>query len=157
MSSPQQGDTEARERFAEATHQYIREYIQFADKKATFLFTAATALLAFLYKNNLSAKWLKPLMQWNILDTAAFVAMMALAAGALLALWVVIPRTSGSRRGFLFWDAVAEYDSGRHYSDELQQLTAASLFHVKAGHCFDLACICRAKYRILRAAIWPVH
>lgn len=148
------GDAEARESFAEATHQYIREYIRLADQKASFLFTAATALLAFLYKNEVSVKWLKPVMQWNILDMVAFVAMTALTLGVLFALWVVIPRTAGSRRGFLFWEAIAEYDNGRQYSDELRSLSAATLCQIKAEHCFDLARVCRTKYRILRAAIW---
>lgn len=148
------GDAEARERFAEAVHQYVREYIRLADQKASFLFTGATALLAFLYKNQVSARWLKPLMQWNILDTVAFVAMTALALGVLLALLVVVPRTSGSRRGFLFWEAIAEYDTGRQYSDEVRLLSAATLSQVKAEHCFDLARLCRTKYKILRTAIW---
>lgn len=148
------GDAEARERFAEGAHQYVREYIRLADQKASFLFTAATALLAFLHKNEVSAKWLKPVMQWNILDTMAFVAMTALALGILLALSVVIPRRLGSRRGFLFWEAIAEYDSGRQYSDELRLLSAATLSQVKAEHCFDLARVCCTKYRILRGAIW---
>lgn len=147
-------NAEAHERFAEGVHQYVREYIRLADQKATFLFTAGTALLAFLYKNGVSAKWLKPVMQWNILDMIAFVAMTALVLGVLLALLVVTPRTRGSRRGFLFWEAIAEYDSGRQYSDDLTQLSAATLSQVKAEHCFDLARVCRAKYRMLRGAIW---
>jgi len=147
-------DAEARERFAEGAHQYVREYIRLADQKASFLFTAATALLAFLYKSGISTKWLKPLMQWNILDMIAFVAMTALALGVLLALLVVIPRTPGSRRGFLFWEAIAEYENCRQYSDELRLLSAATLSQIKAEHCFDLARVCRTKYRILRGAIW---
>lgn len=147
-------DAEAHERFAEGVHQYVREYIRLADQKATFLFTAGTALLAFLYKNGVSTKWLKPIMQWNILDTIAFIAMTALVLGVLLALLTVIPRMRGSRRGFLFWEAIAEYDSGRQYSDDLRQLSAATLSQVKAEHCFDLARVCRTKYRILRGAIW---
>jgi hypothetical protein len=152
-SASPSADPEARERFAEAAHQYVREYIRLADQKATFLFTGATALLAFLYKNDVSARWLKPVMHWNILDTVVFVAMIALAIGVLLALIVVIPRTPGSRRGFLFWEAIAEYDNGRQYADELGRLSSASLFQVKAEHCFDLARVCRRKYSVLRAAI----
>jgi len=153
-SPPPSADADARERFAESVHQYVREYIRLADQKATFLFTGATALLAFLYKNEVSSRWLKPVMQWNILDTVVFIAMTALALGVLLALLVVIPRTPGSRRGLLFWEAIAEYDSGRQYSDELRLLSSATLFQIKAEHCFDLARVCRSKYRALRAAIW---
>lgn len=148
------GNAVSCERFAESVHQYVREYIRLADQKAAFLFTGATALLAFLYKNDGSARWLKPIMQWNILDTITFLAMTGLALGVLLALLVVTPRTSGSRRGYLFWEAIAEYDSARQYADEVMQLTSATLVQVKAEHCFDLARVCRSKYRMLRAAMW---
>ncbi len=147
-------DSEARERFVEATHQYVREYIRHADQKASFLFTGATALLAFLYKNGVSSRWLKPVMDWNILDMVAFLAMTALALGVFFALLVVVPRTSGSRRGYLFWEAIAEYDSGRQYSDELRLLSRATLCQVKAEHCFELAKVCSKKYRMLKIAIW---
>jgi hypothetical protein len=148
------GDAEAKADFASFAHQYFRDYINLADQKATFFFTGTTALLAFLYSRNVSARWLKPLMTWNILDTVAFVAMAALAGGAFLALLVVIPRTPGSRRGFLFWEAVAEYATGRQYADELWLLSPPSLFQVKAEHCFELAKVCRRKYRMLRWALW---
>ena len=147
-------DTDSKGEFTTFAHQYIRDYINSADQKATFFFTGATALLAFLYNKNVSARWLKPVMQWNILDTIAFVAMGALAAGAFLALLVVIPRTPGSRRGFLFWEAIAEYETGRQYSDDLWLLSGPSLVQVKAEHCYDLAVVCRRKYRMLRCALW---
>ena len=141
-------------RRASSRRSHIRDSINLADQKATLFFTGATALLAFMYNENVSARWLKPLMQWNILDTIAFVAMAALAAGALLALLVIIPRTLGSRRGFLFWEAITEYDTGRRYSDELSLLSGPSLVQVKAEHCYDLAVVCRQKYRMLRCALW---
>lgn len=147
-------DVEGKSDFASFAHQYIREYINLADQKATFFFTGGTALLAFMYNKDVSAHWLKPVMQWNILDTIAFVAMAALALGAFLALLVVIPRTPGSRRGFLFWEAIAEYDGGRQYFDDLWRLSGATLVQVKAEHCYELAKVCRRKYRMLRLALW---
>lgn len=94
------------------------------------------------------------MLQWNILDTLAFVAMATLAVGAFLALLVIIPRTPGSRRGFLFWEAIAEYETGRQYADDLSLLSGPSLVQVKAEHCYDLAKVCRRKYRMLRCALW---
>lgn len=139
--------------FTEETHQYIREYIRLADQKATFFFAGATALLAFLYRNDVSGRWMKPIMEWNVLDVAAFLAMTSLAGAAIVALTVVIPRLAGSKRGFLFWNAIAEYESGRQYSDELNMLSQATLVQTKAEHCYELARICRAKYRVLRLAL----
>ncbi len=103
------GDMDARTKFVGSVHEYVREYIRLADQKATFFFAGATALLAFLFKNEVSARWLKAPLSWNLLDIIALVAMVGLAIGAFLALLVVIPRTPGSRRGFIFWEAVAEY------------------------------------------------
>ena len=148
------GTVEHRAKFSESAHQYIREYIRLADQKATFFFTGATALLAFLYNKGVSERWLKPVMTWNILDTIAFFAMTALALGAFLSLLVVIPRRPGSRRGYLFWEAIAEYENGRQYADELATLTPATLAQIKAEHCFDLSRVCRMKYRMLRVALW---
>jgi hypothetical protein len=152
--TPGRGDAETQIEFASFTHQYIRDFIALADQKATFFFTGATALLAFLYSKNVSVRWLKPVMTWHVLDALAFVAMGALAGGAFLSLLVIIPRTPGSRRGFLFWEAIAEYESGRQYADELWLLSPPSLFQVKATHCFALAKVCRRKYRMLRYALW---
>ena len=147
-------DLNTKSEFGTFAHRYIRDHIKLADQKATFCFTGATALLAFMYNENVSARWLIPVMQWNILDTIAFVAMAALAAGAFLAVLVVIPRTSGSRRGFLFWEAITEYETGRQYSDDLWQKSGPSLFQVKAEHCYDLAVVCKRKYWMLRRALW---
>ena len=149
-----QNDLEMRARFAEETHQYIREFIRLADQKATFLFTGATALLAFLYKNGISRRWLKPVMLWNILDMSGFVAMMALSLGALFSVWVIKPRLAGSRRGYLFWGAISEHSSAREYADDLSTLSAATLARVKAEHCFELAKVASSKYNILRIALW---
>lgn len=145
-----QSDVQVRIQFAEATHQYIRDFIKLADQKAAFFFAGATALLAFLYRNNVSSRWLKPVMEWNIIDTSAFLAMVALAIGAIITMLVLVPNTGGSRRGFIFWEAIAEHGTGRNYADELSVLSPASLFQVKAEHCHDLAKVCRTKYKLLR-------
>lgn len=142
-----------RREFAASVHSYVRENIQFADQKAIFFFTGSTALLAFLYKAGTSSKWMKPFLDWNPIDTAGFVAMVCLAIGAALSLLVVMPRLPGSRRGFIFWEAVADYESARHYADELAQATAASLTQSVAEHCHELSKVCRAKYRLLSYSI----
>lgn len=147
-------DLDKRLAFADQTHQYIRDYIRQADQKAAFFFTVSTALLAFLYKAGISSRWLKPLLRWNVLDMAAFLAMMALAMSAIVALLVIIPRTPGSRRGYLFWEAIAEYDTSRRYADDLVTLSIPTLLQVKSEHCHELAGVCRRKYKWLRIALW---
>ncbi len=147
-------EVQDRAQFAEQVHQYIREYIRFADQKAGFFFAVYTALLAFLYRNEVSARWMKPVMNWNIIDTLGFIAMAGLSVSALLCAYVVIPRLAGSRRGYMFFEAIAEYPSARDYSDDIATKTAASLAQIKSEHCYDLAKVCRSKYKMLRVALW---
>ena len=78
-------------------------------------------------------------MQWNVLDITGFVAMAGLGAGALLAISVVLPRLPGSRRGFIFWEAIAEYETAREYSNDLASLSTATLSQSVSEHCYDLS------------------
>jgi hypothetical protein len=151
-SSP--ADLDKRLAFAEQTHQYIRDYIRQADQKAGFFFTAGTALLAFLYNTGVSSRWRKAILLWNVLDIAAFLAMATLAVSVIACLIVVIPRTRGSRRGYLFWEAIAEYDTNRQYADDLAAIPLPTLLQTKTEHCHELARVCRRKYQVLRAALW---
>ncbi len=47
--------------FLAETHSYVTQYIQAADQKAIFLFSAAAALLAFLHQDGAAERWLGPL------------------------------------------------------------------------------------------------
>lgn len=147
-------DVETRTEFIGSVHEYVREFIALADQKATFFFTGATALLAFLHTSGVSARWLRSPQTWAFVDFAALLAMVGLAIGAFLALLVVIPRMPGSKRGFIFWEAVARHTSGRVYADELSTLSPIALFQMKAEHTFDLAGVCSRKYRMLRWSLW---
>ena len=141
-------------KFAEEAHQYVREYIRNADQKAGFFFAAATAILAFLYNNNTNSRWLKPIQAWSLPDALAFIAMAGLAAGACVFLMVVFPRLKGSRRGLIFFNAIAEHDSGVEYADEVSRRTSGELARIKLQHAFDLSLVCKAKYQVLRAGFW---
>lgn len=140
--------------FAEQTHGYISDYIKFADQKAAFVFTATTALLAFLYQAGASRRWLRPPWAWTFGDGLAFLAMLGLGMAALVSVVVIVPRLSGARRGFVFWESVAEFPSGADYTDAVLTLTAGELSRAKLEHCWELAGVCRRKYRVLGIAIW---
>jgi hypothetical protein len=142
-----------RARFSQDVHTYLREFIRLADQKASFFFAGGTALLAFLYKNGAVGLWMKPLRQWNSIDVVAFVAAASLMLSVLLAVWVVIPRTAGSRRGTIFWEAISEYGSAREYADDVVTLSGPTLARARAEHCFDLAVVCSKKYGVLKVAL----
>jgi hypothetical protein len=147
------GQVDANATFAQEVHEYIRDYIALADQKATFFFTGATALVAFLYSKGITGNWSHLVRSWRLLDFVAFLAVTLLAVAALLSILVVIPRTPGSCKGYIFWEAIAQYESGSAYADRVAQLSPASLLRVKAEHCYDLARVCRMKYRWLRLAL----
>jgi hypothetical protein len=139
---------------AEHVHRYLSDYIKFADQKATFVFGGAAALLAFLYKAEASRRWLKPVGGWTLGDALAFLAMLALAAAALVAVAVIVPRLGGSRRGLIFWESIAQFESGAEYAAAVTGVGAADLLRAKLQHCWELSGVCRRKYRVLGVAIW---
>jgi hypothetical protein len=145
---------ESQARFAEETHRYIREFIRIADRKAAFFFTAATALLAFLYSEEASVWWRAPIPQWGSRGVISFLAMLLLVIGDVLLLIVVLPSLKGSKRGIIFFDAIAECETGKDYRDEVVSKNLAELVHTKLQHVWELARLCRQKYRYLTWGCW---
>ena len=144
----------AHAKFSDEAHSYVREYIRNADQKATFFFAALTAILAFLNAQNVASRWLKDVRLWSMVDALGFVSMLGLTAGAVTLLIVVFPRLKGSRRGLLFFNAIAEYGSSAEYASDVLTSSADSLVRTKLQHCYELSRICSAKYRALRIGFW---
>jgi hypothetical protein len=141
-------------RFSDDAHDYLREQIRNADQKATFFFAALTAILAFLNAQNVPSRWLKNPRLWSLVDSLGFLSMFGLAAGAVVLLAVVFPRLKGSRRGLLFFNAISEYDSSSEYANDVLVRSCDHLVRTKLQHCYDLAKVCGAKYRMLRIGFW---
>jgi hypothetical protein len=146
--------TDWQAKFAEETHQYVREYIRNADQKAGLFLAAATTFLAFLYSKGTSGRWLKAPDLWGFGDMLSFIATAGLAIGAACLLGVVLPRLIGSRRGILFFNAIAEFESAREYSDDVASKVLADCIRTKLQHTWELAQICRQKYQLLRWGCW---
>lgn len=151
---PEDRGVEFQWKYAEETHGYIREYIRLADQKAFFFSAASTTLLAFLYKVDLVHRWIKAPMQWGFLEFLSFLATIGLAVSALLFFVTVFPRLGGSRRGLVFFGAIAECESSRDYMDELYRRGIGDLLTAKLTHIYELARVCRSKYAILCWGLW---
>jgi pycsar effector protein len=136
--------------FLAETHSYISQYIQGADQKAIFLFSSAAALLAFLYQDGASERWLKTLAHWGVIGVITFITMVALAFAAVVAIGVVKPRLPGGQRNLVSFLGIALYKTPHDYSEDLAHRRSASLLLEKAQHCHTLAVICRRKYLLLR-------
>lgn len=141
-------------KFSDDVHNYVRESIRNADQKAAFFFAAMTAILAFLNTQKVSARWLKDIREWSFVDGLGFTSMLGLAVGAAILLAVIFPRLRGSRRGLIFFNAIAEYENSTEYADAVLGQSSPDVTRTKLQHCFDLSKICRSKYRMLRIGFW---
>lgn len=141
-------------KFAEETHQYVREYIRQADQKAAFYFAGATALIAFLYKATLTQRWIKLPIQWDLVDMLSFAATIGLSVSALSCLATVFPRLKGSKRGHMFFGAVAEFESRTEYATDVLRQGVDALIEAKLCHVHDLALVCGRKYAVLKISQW---
>ncbi|HQR02859.1 MAG TPA: DUF5706 domain-containing protein [Rhodocyclaceae bacterium] len=144
---------EARAKFSEETHQYIREYIRLADQKAAFYFAGTTALLAFLYKTHLLHLWLKAPTSWVFADVLSFVASVGLVSSALACIVAVKPNISGSMRGIIFFKAITQFQSGTDYANEVLGKRPRELTEAKLLHTYDLSGICTGKYSLLNIVV----
>ncbi|MEP6653196.1 MAG: Pycsar system effector family protein [Myxococcales bacterium] len=141
-------------KLAEEIHQYVREYIRNADQKATFAFAAATAGLAFLNGRGGVSRWFKAPDTWTLIDGLAFAAMAGLAVAAAVLLAVVLPRLKRSGPGIVFFNSIAEHKSASEYAAEVVRHTPGDVVDIKLHHAYDLAKVCRAKYRTLVVGFW---
>lgn len=153
-SEPNSDNISVSLKMAEEEHQYLREYIRNADQKAIFFFTICSGLLAFMNLQHASSRWLKLPTSWSLLDFAAFLSMSGLAVGAIMFLWVVVPRLKGSMKGLIFFNSVAEYESGDAYMADILRATGEDLMRAKLKHCYELAKICKAKYSKLVCGLY---
>lgn len=140
-------------RFAHDVHLYLQDLIRLADQKATLFFTGGTALLAFLYNSGVLMHWGRPLMEWNLVDIIRFAAAALMIVSVLAAIFVVVPTTRGSRRGFIFFEAITEFLSADKYANDLTCLDDKQVAREFATHSFELATICVQKYKWLRRSV----
>lgn len=137
------------DKYARHLHSYIREYISAADRKASFVFAIGAALLAYLYDKNLAVSWMKAVNTWTLSEGLIFLSIAGLAISCLLSITVAVPFLKGSKRGFVFWDSIAEFTDPAEFSEELFKLGDSQLTEEIIRHSYELARVCKRKYRLL--------
>jgi hypothetical protein len=140
-------------------HQYLRDYIAFADQKAGVVFTAAAALLALIKADQ--GLELDPFINgyWGMREIAGVVAVLFLAACCLFELRAVMPRLGSGRidvlgraqpaptdPGVIFWDHILTDATPEAYATRVERLTDADARRAMLVHAHTLARIDRAKY-----------
>lgn len=142
-------ELEIRLKFAEETHQYVRDYIRQADQKATFLFAGSSGLLAYLNALNITNLWMSNPKTWGIIEVLCFIATASLIAGCICCAGTVVPRLKGSKKGIVFFEAIKEYENSAEYACDLLTKKPSQLCEAKYKHIYDLSSICRDKYKSL--------
>ncbi len=153
ISTPENSQQNGQDKYAQHLHSYIREYIAAADRKASFVFTVGAALLVYLYEKNIAVSWLVSPFSWTLSEIIAFVSMAGLSVSCVLAVFVVLPRLSGSKRGFIFWESIVEFNSPTEFSEAAQKLSDTEVTRELLLHSYELSNICKKKYYILNWAL----
>lgn len=140
--------------FACHIHSYLRENIEFTDKKASFIFAVDAALLIYMYQQQIQVRWMKSVEVWLASDLFVFVSMLLLFAGAVLCALVVAPRFTKTHRGFVFYGSISEFESASDFSSSIFQQSKLGITEALLKHNFDLAKVCAGKFRLLSYGIW---
>src|ERR1022692_39092 len=138
-------------KFAEETHQYVREYIRNADQKAVFFFAASTAGLGYVLTRG-SSWFHDPALRLE--DGVFAVAVLGLGLAAALFLYVVFPRLKSSSPGLIFFNEIAVHSSAITYTESALATPPDEIARTKLRHLYDLAQVSRQKYGMLRAGAW---
>lgn len=137
-------------RFADFLHQSLNHNIALADRKSSIVFTLASAVIVFALQHD------DPALrgQEGLLAQAVWSGVLLVLTGsAVSAFAVVFPRIHRQRNGFLFWSSVARHATAADYAGSVSGQSAIALDAAKFEHCYALARICEAKYRLLRLAM----
>jgi hypothetical protein len=139
-------------KFAENTHQYVREYIRNADQKAAYFFAASTAGLGYLLAHHVARGWFDGVL--SAPDYASLVAVGGLLVAAGLFLNVAFPRLRSSSPGLIFFNEIASHPGASDYAQNALATSDSELARTKLRHLYDLAKVCRTKYERLRLGFW---
>ena len=137
---------------------YLTDNIKFADSKAGVLigmdglllraavdyFKAAGITVESLFASSTSV------VRLSVILGSVF-----LIVGIIMSLAVVFPRRgSGARRGFVFWESIAEYSSVNEYTNDVMNIADDELDRRMAEQQYYVSKTATKKYRMLRRAFW---
>lgn len=137
---------------------YLTDNIKFADSKAGVLigmdglllraavdyFKSAGITIESLFASSTSVG------RFSVIFGSVF-----LIVGIIMSLAVVFPRRgSGTRRGFVFWESIAEYPSVDEYTNDVMNISDDELDRKMAEQQYYVSKTATKKYRMLRRAFW---
>lgn len=141
--------------YTKVVHEYVNEYIRFADTKAGFIFGLISASVGFLYSKAVMDTWTKScIFNWTFSDYIAFVGSMTLFVAGFASFWVVKPRLRPRKNGgLIFWETVASRVDANGYVGEVTSLTGGNMISEIVDHTYQLSKVAQFKYRWLNISI----
>lgn len=140
--------------FAYFVHQYLRDFIKFADQKAAFIMAIASAILAFLTRQGAYKSLLTPIRERGLPEWAASSSFLFIALAGLLALLAVLPRLGSKAVGIIYWKGILQSGGPLNYRMKVQTVDDHGLIRSVLDHSYELAEIADRKYEILKWATW---
>jgi hypothetical protein len=143
--------------FASDLHKYLQQNVTWADTKAAFLFAASGGLLAYLNNQGATKKIIPhvfdiPNTLSNTVGMIAFSAFVVAACAAFATFW---PRTGGNAEGIVFWKAIAtKFTAADTFADAIFSRSPRALAEEKLHHCWELANVCRRKFKWANVATY---
>lgn len=144
-------DTEAMKRdFAWHTHEYINEYIRFADGKAGFVFTWASAFMGGLYSTGFHSG-----INCSAIGALRLLGILLLLVGIVCGFLAIIPNLTRTKSsGFVFWQRILAHGSAEKYAIQFKASDIESLETELATHLYELSSVAEKKYRRIAMSIW---
>jgi hypothetical protein len=132
-------------------HGNLSEQIKFADQKAAFVAVAATGVMGGLRSLGVFGQDQAYGVVYKVVGALAC----AFLAACLGACFVSIAprRRFTSPKGFIFWGAIAAYDTGDEFHQELLAATPEDITEHLSHQTYALGRICKEKYAWLNLAI----
>jgi hypothetical protein len=145
--------TSAHADFVSFHEEYVRHYISLADTKATAIFGAAAALLAYLFsQSKFHDLILAPAFNIEFVQVALTTFLLILST--FCASLVIAPRLAHTGEGTVFFGAVAQHSSSLKYLEHIANQNEAKLTAARIQHSYDVSRTCVQKYDMLRRAFW---
>ena len=147
--------TPSAEEFLWKVHSNISDQVKFADQKAGFVAVLSTGVMGGLHSVRVHEHFTQsPMSAWGWSGWAGAAAFGLLAASLVACFAAIAPRRRfTSPRGFIFWGAIAAYDSGEEFQQDLMASSPEELATHLSHQTYQLARICREKYSWLNWAI----
>jgi hypothetical protein len=136
--------------FACETHKYVRDLINNSDTKAYQYIAFASGLLTYMHTTHKIPTFIaKPLKEWCLLETLC---LFGLIFCLIFAILVVFPNLKGSKKGIIFFNSVAEYESYNEYIGDVLKKVDPEITGEYLRHIHELSKICTTKFKRLRVS-----